>query len=160
MVYISFLVTHCTHCVIHIYLFHIDLTLLTSLSSIFRDVMSILHSSKINLKTSECSFDNKDGDRKWSSSEVRNFSRARKCPNPLMFLHGALASANLVESACQYNKVIGLVTPLKQSSRNLHILHLQCSRQFGTSNYLNFHKYYGTLNYLLQVLCNLIFMIC
>ena len=96
MVYISFLVTHCTHCVIHIYLFHIDLTLLTSLSSIFRDVMSILHSSKINLKTSECSFDNKDGDQKWSSSEVRNFSRARKCPNPLMFLHGAVGRVPLV----------------------------------------------------------------
>ena len=117
MVYISFLVTHCTHCVIHIYLFHIDLTLLTSLSSIFRDVMSILHSSKINLKTSECSFDNKDGDRKWSSSEVRNFSRARKCPNPLMFLHGVLstdvtselsykARNSLLHIACETIKIL------------------------------------------------------
>ena len=33
-----------------------------------------------------------DGQRRWSSKEVRNFSCARKCSKLLMFLHGALAA--------------------------------------------------------------------
>ena len=62
---------------------------LTLISDLLAIVLNALLCQNVLTKKIMLFFWYQDGWRKWSSQEVRNFSRARNCPNFLMFLQGA-----------------------------------------------------------------------